>query len=237
MLKMKKHLLPLFMLMAFGAMAQKNIAIRVTNPTNGQSIYELESFAIRYMVTNMGTPLTNQDTIYASFGYDGRIVFDSVFPPQPAQWAFVPFRTIATNDSVEVTMIRSFFFFNHKKKLNVPFCITAALKGDTGLTETNNTSCVFINISIPSSLSKNYTAAASLKVYPNPAKEVLNFFMDYDKALTVTLLDITGKHLEVSPFWLKQTSINVSNYYLGVYMYQISGENGEIIKTGKFAVN
>ena len=234
---MKKHLLPLFMLMAFGAMAQKNIAIRVTNPTNGQLIYELESLPIKYMVTNLGAPLTNQDTIYASLEYDGTILYAPGFPLQPAKWAFVPFRTITSNDSVEVTMMRSFLFSDDKKKLNVPFCITAALKGDTGLTESNNTSCIFMNVNVPTSLSKNYTAAVSLKVYPNPAKEVLNFFIDYDKALKVTLLDITGKQLEVSPFWLKQTSINLSNYHSGVYMYQISGENGEIIKTGKFTVN
>lgn len=231
---MKKCLLPLLLLITLSALAQKNISINLTRPTDGEIVYDRVSFYPEFKLTNLGVPLTKSDTIYYTYMVDGDPLIDQNM--NPIRWAYNLTGTLATNSSVDISAVPFGFGFAENNTV-FNFCVVVKLAGDEGAAEADNTSCVDIRVYVNTALSEITNAAASLKVYPNPAEEVLNFFIDYDKALKVTLLDITGKQLEVSPFWLKQTSINVSNYYSGVYMYQISGENGEIIKTGKFAVN
>lgn len=80
-------------------------------------------------------------------------------------------------------------------------------------------------------------AASTLKVYPNPVSDVLNFDIDYNKASTVNVLDITGKLIETVSFDLNKAQVNVSNYNKGIYLYQVMTTEGELLKAGKFNVN
>lgn len=233
-MKKKKWLIPFMILVASNAFAQKDISISLISPTNGQNIYNNEGFLIQYKLTNLGAPLTNQDTIYTTYMING------YFPVAPGgKILFVPYTpsaTIPTNGSVDIE-INAVEYINFPKSLNATFCLLANLSLDTGTTQDNNDACIKVNVDFPTALSEIAKAGLSLKVYPNPVEEVLNFSIDYNQAIKVTLLDITGKQVEVSPFWLKQTSINMSNYNAGIYIYEISSENGEIIKIGKIAVN
>lgn len=80
-------------------------------------------------------------------------------------------------------------------------------------------------------------AGNSLKVFPNPVSDVLNFEMDYNKAATAVIMDITGRKIATESFELGKASLNVSNYNKGIYLYQVTNEEGKVIKAGKFTVN
>lgn len=80
-------------------------------------------------------------------------------------------------------------------------------------------------------------AANSLNVFPNPVSDVLNFEMDYHKAATAVVMDITGRKIATESFVLGKASLNVSNYNKGIYLYQVTNEEGKVIKAGKFIVN
>jgi hypothetical protein len=86
-------------------------------------------------------------------------------------------------------------------------------------------------------LSELATAANSLKVFPNPTSDVLNLEMDYNKAATVTILDITGRQIATESFELGKASVNVNSYNKGIYLYQVTNEEGKVVKAGKFTVN
>jgi len=79
--------------------------------------------------------------------------------------------------------------------------------------------------------------SASVKVYPNPAKDVINFSIDGNVAKTIHVMDITGRSIEVVRINDNDTQINISNYSNGIYLYQIKSEDGQVIKSGKFNVS
>jgi hypothetical protein len=90
----------------------------------------------------------------------------------------------------------------------------------------------------PVGLAEQLTAAAtSLKVYPNPVNDVLNFDMEYNKPAQVVVMDVTGKSIATTHFELGKASLNVNNFSKGIYFYQVSNDEGKMIKAGKFTVN
>jgi hypothetical protein len=87
------------------------------------------------------------------------------------------------------------------------------------------------------SLTEIEKAAQSLNVYPNPASDLINFAIDYNKATTVKMMDITGRVIETVNFNLNNAQVDVRNYNAGIYMYQVIDNEGNIVKAGKVTVN
>lgn len=81
-------------------------------------------------------------------------------------------------------------------------------------------------------------AAKHLKFYPNPATSSIafEFVSDFDKAYTIQIYNFMGKKV----YELKATSqivtLQLEDFYRGMYIYQLRDENGAIIESGKFQV-
>jgi hypothetical protein len=76
----------------------------------------------------------------------------------------------------------------------------------------------------------------NVKVYPNPAKDVLNIETNYGKEVVINIYDITGKKVESIRNNEQITKINVAEFNKGFYMYEIKTTSNDLIKSGKFSV-
>lgn len=78
-----------------------------------------------------------------------------------------------------------------------------------------------------------------IKFYPNPATSIINFDFqkDYDKSYSLQVFSFLGKKVyeisNVSP----KTVVNLSDFYRGIYIFQLRDRNGKVIDSGKFQVS
>lgn len=77
----------------------------------------------------------------------------------------------------------------------------------------------------------------SVKVFPNPAKSIINFTTENVLARTIAIYDITGRLIENLSLQNKEAKLNVEDYSNGIYIYSICNENGTAISSGKFSVS
>jgi hypothetical protein len=82
-------------------------------------------------------------------------------------------------------------------------------------------------------------AAKYLKFYPNPAITTIAFeFLssDYDKNSSIEIYNFMGKKV----YELKATSqivtLQLEDFYRGMYIYQLRDGNGAIVESGRFQV-
>lgn len=77
-----------------------------------------------------------------------------------------------------------------------------------------------------------------VKLYPNPASTFINldFQKNFDPTSVLVIYNFMGRKV----FEFRNTSyrnnINLSNFYRGVYIYQLRDKNGAVIESGKFQV-
>ncbi len=79
--------------------------------------------------------------------------------------------------------------------------------------------------------------AASVQVYPNPAKDVLNITLTgfktlsgLEKGLTATLLTTEGKVVKTYPITSPTTQLDVADLQTGIYLLKITSENQIVVK-------
>jgi hypothetical protein len=77
-----------------------------------------------------------------------------------------------------------------------------------------------------------------LKVYPNPATSQINFEIQGNNEGTFEIIvyNFLGKRLEDIKNISNRTSLNLGNYYSGIYIYQLRDQKGNLIESGKFNV-
>lgn len=76
----------------------------------------------------------------------------------------------------------------------------------------------------------------SVKVYPNPANNILNLSLSTDIGTKVEIYDVTGKLVLASNIDGKFTKLNIENLNDGMYIYKIIGKEKEVVTTGKVNV-
>ena len=87
--------------------------------------------------------------------------------------------------------------------------------------------------------SERDAVAKIIKFYPNPATSLINFEFqkDYDKSYSFQIFSFVGKKVydisNVSP----KTVVNLSDFYRGIYIFQLRDKNGRIIDSGKFQIS
>ena len=78
-----------------------------------------------------------------------------------------------------------------------------------------------------------------VRFYPNPATSIITF--DFQKNLekghTIQLYNFLGKKVYEAANLNQRTSINLSDYTRGVYIYQLFDKTGKLIESGKFQVS
>lgn len=74
------------------------------------------------------------------------------------------------------------------------------------------------------------------KVYPNPAEEHIYFEFNSPKARSISIHTITGRRLVNHEVNIPITRLPINSLKAGLYLYQIKGQNGELLSTGRFSV-
>jgi hypothetical protein len=92
-------------------------------------------------------------------------------------------------------------------------------------------------LSLPMTVGVNeYTSATEVNVYPNPAKDMINFEVDANVASSIQIYDITGRVIETIRITVDRSVINTSGYANGSYTYSILDRSNAILNRGKFNV-
>lgn len=75
--------------------------------------------------------------------------------------------------------------------------------------------------------------------YPNPAITHITFSFEkgYDKNYSFQIFNFIGKKVYESNSVTPKTTVDLSNFYRGVYIFQIRNLSGKIVEAGKFQVS
>lgn len=82
-------------------------------------------------------------------------------------------------------------------------------------------------------------ARTVVKFYPNPATSVITFDFQsgYDKNYNLQIYNFIGKKVQEVNNISPKTTINLNDFYRGIYIFQLKDKNGKVIDTGKFQVS
>jgi hypothetical protein len=77
-----------------------------------------------------------------------------------------------------------------------------------------------------------------IKVYPNPASTFTKFEFQkgFDKGYTLQVINFIGKQVYEAKNISSTTTLDLSSYNRGVYIYQIKDQSGKVLESGKFQV-
>ena len=78
-----------------------------------------------------------------------------------------------------------------------------------------------------------------VKVYPNPAQSYITIDLqnNYQKGLTLVVYSFLGKKMYESQNAPEKTTLTLTDYNRGMYVYHITGPDGKVLFTGKFQVS
>ncbi len=81
--------------------------------------------------------------------------------------------------------------------------------------------------------------AKILKPYPNPATSYIIFDLqkNYQKGLSIVVYNFPGRKMFEAKNVEEKTTVNLTDFTRGVYIYQLQDQNGRITDTGKFQVS
>ncbi len=82
-------------------------------------------------------------------------------------------------------------------------------------------------------------AVPVIRFFPNPASSIVNFDIQkaYEKGYTIQIYSFLGKKMYEKFNVDQRTSINLSEYNRGVYIYQLRNKAGKMVESGKFQVS
>lgn len=102
---------------------------------------------------------------------------------------------------------------------------------------------LFTAISSQAQVSRNNpipdAAKIVLKVYPNPATSYITFDFQkgFEKEYLIQVYNFLGKKMFESQELTEKTTLNLSDYNRGVYIYHLVDRTGKVIDSGKFQVS
>ncbi|MDZ4667471.1 MAG: T9SS type A sorting domain-containing protein [bacterium] len=231
---MKKLLLAILLIGGLSASAQTtDMKITLVKPGPSDKISSGVPFNIEYVITNNGTtPTTLTDSMIVLFILNNtqQLNVPGVSP------VFFTNRVLNNNDTIWFKTTLTLTINGTTGPVTVPFCSRMfAQNGNVTIDpdQVNNNSCN--NVVLP--VSEVAAAIAALRVYPNPANNVLNIDMDYKNAKEIIVMDLSGKLLSTTQMVSNNTQIDLSNIETGIYLYQIIDAEGAIIYTSKFSVS
>jgi hypothetical protein len=91
-----------------------------------------------------------------------------------------------------------------------------------------------------SSSQEQNTEIKIVKFYPNPATSLITFEFkketEDNKTYTFQVYNFPGKKMYETDNVSSKTVIDLSNFFRGIYIYQLKDQSGRIIESGKFMV-
>ena len=78
-----------------------------------------------------------------------------------------------------------------------------------------------------------------VRFYPNPATSFITFDLQktIDKGCDIQVFNLLGKMVYEQKSIPPRTTINLTDYSRGVYIYQLRDHDGKILDSGKFQVS
>jgi hypothetical protein len=93
---------------------------------------------------------------------------------------------------------------------------------------------------VKAGLSNAGTQTSILRFYPNPATTVITFDFQrsYDKGYSIHIYNaVLGRKMLEQTNIPDKTTVDLSNFTRGVYVYQLFDRTGKLVETGKFQVS
>jgi hypothetical protein len=83
------------------------------------------------------------------------------------------------------------------------------------------------------------SAPTVVKFYPNPATSVITFDFQsgYDKNYNLQIFNFIGKKVQEITNITPKTTVNLNDFYRGIYIFQLKDKNGKVVDSGKFQVS
>lgn len=83
------------------------------------------------------------------------------------------------------------------------------------------------------------SATPVVKFYPNPASSMITFDFQrgYEKSLNLQIFNFIGKKVQEINNISPKTTVNLNDFYRGIYIFQLKDKNGKVIDSGKFQVS
>jgi len=78
-----------------------------------------------------------------------------------------------------------------------------------------------------------------MKFYPNPATSFIKFEFQkgYDRGYNLQVINFLGRQVQEVKNITPSTTVDLSTYTRGVYIYQLRDNNGKVVESGKFQVS
>jgi hypothetical protein len=85
----------------------------------------------------------------------------------------------------------------------------------------------------------NSSQAPILKFYPNPATTVITFDFQksFEKGYSLQIYNFLGRKMIERSNIADKTTINLTDFTRGVYVYQLRDKAGKLVESGKFQVS
>lgn len=82
------------------------------------------------------------------------------------------------------------------------------------------------------------TESKMIKFYPNPAisQITFNFEKGYDKNYSFQIFNFIGKKVFEAQTISPRTTVDLGDFYRGVYIFQVRDKTGRVVESGKFQV-
>jgi hypothetical protein len=79
----------------------------------------------------------------------------------------------------------------------------------------------------------------TVRFYPNPAVNFITFEMKkpVEPGTAIHVFSFLGRQIAQVPVNAQRVTVNVSDYFRGVYVFQLRAPSGRIIETNKFQVS
>jgi hypothetical protein len=232
---MKKLLLAALLFTSAASFAQmtRDIKIDLIKPAAGDKVINGQPFEIEYIITNTSAePTIASDSMIVLYILNNNQQLN--IPGQSP--SFFTNRILNQNDTIWRKVSLTLTINGTSGPTPIPFCIRMfAQNGNQTIdpNQANNNVCNTVTVSL-SELNK---ALAGMKVYPNPALDILTVSFDYKDAKEIKVLDLSGKLLSTTAVTGAETNVEVANLATGIYLYQIVDITGANIAAGKFSVS
>lgn len=81
--------------------------------------------------------------------------------------------------------------------------------------------------------------ATLVHFYPNPATSTITFDLPkgYDKGYSLEVYSFMGRKMYETANFSQRTTLNLTDYSRGVYIYQLHDRSGKMVESGKFQVS
>ncbi|MDP3927382.1 MAG: T9SS type A sorting domain-containing protein [Bacteroidota bacterium] len=232
---MKKLLLAALLFTSAASFAQmtRDIKIDLIKPAAGDKVINGQPFEIEYIITNTSAePTIASDSMIVLYILNNN---QQLNIPGQSPSIFTN-RVLNQNDTIWRKFTLTLTINGTTGPTPIPFCTRMfAQNGNQTIdpNQANNNACNTVTVS----LSEINKALAGMKVYPNPALDVLTVSFDYKDAKEIKVLDLSGKLLSTTTVTGVETNVEVANLATGIYLYQITDINGANIAAGKFSVS